>query len=1471
MPRLNRIRIHNIHFDSGGQSRYYHDTIFEPKGHNSLLLLANGGGKTLLLHLIAQVVLPNVRLQERRISRLLEKEQFTGHVMVEWRLDGEMPDFLLTGFCFADNLGSANRDMDYFNYYYRYSDDNSWDIASIPLVDSEGRNLNFKQMNDLLKDSPVAVYHSYRKLEYQAKLATYNINPREWEHVLKINNSEGGVENFFEGCSKTRTLMNKLLIPMMDEVLERNEQHDTLQDAFRKVARQAIELPELKVQSDALGELSRQIPGLLSAFNTVAASLQQRNNLLERQARIYRTLFTGLPRLERKQRQLAETIAEKGAALERAKFMLEAYAVERYRREWVKLLAEYEKAQKQKETAQNQRDSAQQRFRRLLANQKWELILDKRRGLAECEQQLQKARSGDEAFDRRFEQLKKEALPLLLQCIANLACKEAAVSNELVEHEREAEETSLEISKANALLQEIHTEKHHLTKSMEEFAEERKEAAAYFAERRIDLDPYAPEQGLLIIQAELKKFTDELGKQEVAKNQIEKKLEQLRNSLAAARTPAEKAAAQLQEHDQHYNKWCDEGQELQAELKMQKFPGSFPGPPETVLTWLEQKEKLIQERYLECQREERRWKEQQELFSGNGSPRPNAEVDRVAEILRSRGMAAQPAVDLLKNNAAERRQELLQTRPWLPYAVLVEPAHLKELKRRPPTIAKELPVPVPLISREEFYHGSELQGVYFLSHRGLELFISDEKAGTYRQKILDKLEETSEKIGKLDTDDRAIRTLGKKVDLFLHQYTYASQQQWEKARRDLDKARNQQEQEKDRLENELKQSEQVLKDINAGLDKLKGRKSALERADDYGRRYLKRWSKNEAGRKELKKLQKRKKEAEAALAVLEQKVARQKQITEELKDQIKILQGKRERYDTFSSLHYTEEELAQFAGRGGQPIDEAELDGKMQQINAMHATLQEKQSDVKDLEKRIAEYKKDIADYENTILRFDLELPDVETNYYPVTSEDIRYAKAEHEGKEQTFKKAENECSLADKRAGSAEAVYKDRLQKLDADFPGQELPDLSELVLSQEQERIHDEMIKISREQQDLHKRQDECIKWIEDYDRALGSIKSTSSAFPSEVMPFSEEEEQEMLLGRALVAVDENRQKLEQVGAAMHNYKSKVLTALKACEEELMKLHGENIKRFFRSLHQRTNEDGWEDRIGELQAKLNHALEAIERLQEHVQQQLKNIDQRINEMALRTWRHVDSLLEQLKELHRRAKIELRGEKLNLFKIEFKKPDETEGKAAIKDYLHRMVEEAARRHQQNVDKDEIDQFLNDAVKSAQLLDRVVNLDDISIQLLKPGDYENSYTNKQYDRWDYLNDWSQGQRFAGRFSLFVVLLSYLRHSRSGGRESSSVILADNPFGKASSSHILEIINTIAYYQNVQLFCCTALRNTEIIREFPVIYSLVSTPTMSGKERMLLETQLKPSPQALEQAYAHIPGIKPGDTRQLKLF
>ena len=77
------------------------------------------------------------------------------------------------------------------------------------------------------------------------------------------------------------------------------------------------------------------------------------------------------------------------------------------------LLAEYEKTQKQK-SCPKQAGSTQQRYHRLLANQKWELIL-KRSGWPHVNSNF-KGPLRDETYNR-FERLKQEALPLLQQYI----------------------------------------------------------------------------------------------------------------------------------------------------------------------------------------------------------------------------------------------------------------------------------------------------------------------------------------------------------------------------------------------------------------------------------------------------------------------------------------------------------------------------------------------------------------------------------------------------------------------------------------------------------------------------------------------------------------------------------------------------------------------------------------------------------------------------------------------------------------------------------------------------------------------------------------------------------------------------------------------------------------------------------------------------------------------------------------------
>ena len=64
MPHINRIRVNNVKYNFGTQA--YEDFLLKPFGHNMLYDLANGGGKSVLMLLMLQAVLPNCSLDEKQ-------------------------------------------------------------------------------------------------------------------------------------------------------------------------------------------------------------------------------------------------------------------------------------------------------------------------------------------------------------------------------------------------------------------------------------------------------------------------------------------------------------------------------------------------------------------------------------------------------------------------------------------------------------------------------------------------------------------------------------------------------------------------------------------------------------------------------------------------------------------------------------------------------------------------------------------------------------------------------------------------------------------------------------------------------------------------------------------------------------------------------------------------------------------------------------------------------------------------------------------------------------------------------------------------------------------------------------------------------------------------------------------------------------------------------------------------------------
>ena len=232
MPNINRIRVNNVKYNFGTQS--YDDFIMKMYGRNTLYDLANGGGKSVLMLLLMQCVIPNSTLDDKQpIEKLFRGNENTCiHSLVEWKLDDcditEGMRYMTTGFA-AKKAGGGSSDqqtiegievqeagadedkttaeIEYFNYCIFYRDYNKNDIVNLPLVKGEER-ISYKGLRNYLldlarTDKNIIVKVFDRKGEYQRFIAEYGLYESQWELIRGINRTEGHVRTYFETNFRT--------------------------------------------------------------------------------------------------------------------------------------------------------------------------------------------------------------------------------------------------------------------------------------------------------------------------------------------------------------------------------------------------------------------------------------------------------------------------------------------------------------------------------------------------------------------------------------------------------------------------------------------------------------------------------------------------------------------------------------------------------------------------------------------------------------------------------------------------------------------------------------------------------------------------------------------------------------------------------------------------------------------------------------------------------------------------------------------------------------------------------------------------------------------------------------------------------------------------------------------------------------------------------------------------------------------
>lgn len=326
MPKIRKVRIVNFEYNDG--KRLIADELYnfanrdDDDALNVLINLANGGGKSVLVQLMMQPIIPKAKVAGRRIESFFTKPTDHCFVLLEWQKDNSS-EKLLTGIAMAARNASGEDEnargmsVKYYTFYSNYTSDHSnYSIVNLPLSNREhGRFIpaDFEAVRTIAKRSNGALVY-YRDDDngaWKHKLEEYGLVQNEWRTMEKLNSEEGGFGKFFGDFKTSDQLVDNLLIRTIEDKLGMsNSQEDhSLSTMLLSYARQYAEQQDVLRNKEIYESFVRGMQHL----KPQAESLWNANDRLEATIRVLFGLSDALAgeiSLLQKEQQHADTKLE---------------------------------------------------------------------------------------------------------------------------------------------------------------------------------------------------------------------------------------------------------------------------------------------------------------------------------------------------------------------------------------------------------------------------------------------------------------------------------------------------------------------------------------------------------------------------------------------------------------------------------------------------------------------------------------------------------------------------------------------------------------------------------------------------------------------------------------------------------------------------------------------------------------------------------------------------------------------------------------------------------------------------------------------------------------------------------------------------------------------------------------------------------------------------------------------------------
>lgn len=1470
MPTISKIRLTNVVFEEG--NKRYNDELFLFDGHNGAILLENGGGKTVLIQTALQAILPHVDLADRKIKKTLSLENAPAHIAIEWIINDSPRRYVVT----CVSLYMIKNGLDSLRYVYEYDANDPDNIEEIPFVRVSGNGKrtadrgemqdyfsNMKEKSFQARTFPtIKDYKTFLEKEYQ-------IISSQWESVVKINSTEGGVEAFFDDCKTTNQLFDRLLISTVEKSISGHEE-TMFADMFEK---QHTSFKNYKKLKDTITE-NKQIQDQLESYT---ASFEQLHNVqldyLETKQKvkgIWETIFSQKNYLINEKNDLNIKVADWGEQELRTNVKKASYYIlieaekltdfeQVHKRAFLEqseieeTLTEYEKDCYSLQLAEL-RGKVEDESKFIEQLQKELAVLTEKVDLSDIEEQLLTA--------------KQELLGYFLKKGELLEAAKSELRFELNPLERRRDEAKVQ---GDQLVQTAQ-QKRDLLSQLKSRIETRKEDSNKLRQQLLA----NPDQELVETELENWKNREQwLDEEMIRLQQEEKRLgnesEQLEISLETYRdkkVTVEKQKDKLileqdlakDAHDTLVTKLAERRPQWSnldnIYLKQQSIETTLK---ERIETKTKERQTLLYKERV-AYRFVDDYLEQDHFF---GDPF----LEQQIKSWKNQFELVTTGVEYLQLLDEEDRQAKLKFRLW-PLTLITTNKSKPELLKKLTQVEDRLLFPIVVLTMEEakaIEEGKNLTDWVAPKHWNQNL--NQNSFSEWRKEIENQALQTRKAREESEVVIDHWQTVAKEFSRFLEKYPFELEKQRisllsqltseiETHKADIQTTK--------RLAESLKNSRDTIETkVTNYRDEKHGLETKIKDALLY-LRYL----------NEIKADLEREKQIKQELDRLEKSII---QINIEFKrfnEECRDIETRINALDF--QLTHQKEDVAYKDVQSLTPIfsddTRTTIVEKIQNLNYKIREISQTRGELEaDKRGKLAL----IGNYQNQIDNLVTEHPNLDENLtFPQDGSQLinllrkKIITSKMDLKTSSFQ-VQKKAAGMEKQKGK----YEEALKRFNKDFPNEPL--------IQFEEPLEDVDVRLQAETHSLVERKSYLdqefarvkkeLSNVEEAERALEKFieghKFTTSDI--EALELTYQEKQDFTYHRLAIVnrlTSELRNRKDEVETIKQDVDKAKRGFREFCNQKItdvkmrnMALNGVEYKQTYLDI---------------LQFKKNMMI-SVDRATSYANEHIRQKDIELQAFINQIHSHIQTVVDELKQIPKKTKVKVNDDWKQIYAFTIPEWQEEDGKARLRDHIEwilgKLDTEQFLNEHGTEDSGKIRKEIEMWLQSKQLIRIIMNNEAMKVNCRKVTN-DNKVTTRSYS-WEQSNVWSGGEKWSKNMTLFLGILNYVaekkQHLQTSMKRSRAVIL-DNPFGKASSDHVLSPVFFVAEQLGFQIIALTAHAEGKFLQDyFPVIYSCRLRASKDANKKVMTKEKW------LHHAYFqdHEPKAldRLGENEQLALF